>query len=65
MLSARVSISSGDSPAEKAVGSSARRAKALKTSPHRPQRTWPPAARSTSADILKTVSHFEHCVYTG
>jgi hypothetical protein len=64
MLSARVSISSDDSPAEKAAESSARRAKALNTSPHLPQRTWPLAARSTSADNLKTVSHFKHCVYT-
>src|ERR1700677_2860805 len=55
-------MSNGDSPASKAVESSARRANALNTSPHFPQRTWPPAARSTSADNLKTVSHFEHCV---
>jgi hypothetical protein len=64
MLSARDSKSSGDSPVAKAVESSARRTKALNTSPHFPQRTWPPAARSTSADNLNTVSHFEHCVYT-
>ena len=64
MLSARASSSSGDSPAGKAADSSARRARALNSSPHFPQRTWPPAARSTSADNLKTVSHFEHCVYT-
>jgi hypothetical protein len=35
----------------------------LNTSPQRPQRTWPPAARSTSADKRNTVSHFTHCVY--
>src|SRR5579863_7169640 len=64
MLSARVSSSSGDSPAAKELESSARRARALKSSPHFPQRTWPLAARRTSADSLKTVSHFEHCVYT-
>src|ERR1700679_475192 len=62
MLYARASMSSGDSPASKAVESSARRVNALNTSPHFPQRTWPPAARSTSADSLNTVSHFEHCV---
>src|SRR5271166_1708655 len=61
--SARVSNSSGDSPVENALGCSARRESALNTSPHRPQRTCPPAARSTSADSLKTVSHFAHCVY--
>src|ERR1700692_456036 len=64
MPSARVSKSSGDSPVEKPAESSARRAKAVNTSPHLPQRTWPPATRSTSADNLKTVWHFEHCVYT-
>src|SRR5271170_7566235 len=64
MLSARSSWSSCDSPAAKALESSARRANALKTSPHFPQRTWPPAVRNTSADNLNTVSHFEHCVYT-
>src|SRR5882757_438974 len=62
MLSARNSKSISVSPAVKALGSSARCANALKTSPHFPQRTWPPAARSTSADNLKTVSHLEHCV---
>ena len=46
----------------KPVASSASRASALNTSPHRPQRTWPPAARSTSADSRNTVSHLEHCV---
>jgi hypothetical protein len=61
--SARVSSSMGDSPAGNAAGSSASRASALKTSPHRPHRTWPPAARSTSADKRNTVSHFTHCVY--
>src|ERR1700721_2532643 len=55
-------MSNGDSPASKAVESSARRANALNTSPHFPQRTCPPAVRSTSADSLNTVSHFEHCV---
>src|SRR5450755_1134480 len=64
MPSARVSKSSGDSPLAKLLESSASRASALKTSPQRPQRTWPPAARSTSADNRKTVSHLEHCVYT-
>ena len=47
----------------KALASSARRASALNTSPHRPQRTWPPAARSVSAVSWKTVSQLEHCVY--
>src|SRR5882724_7711653 len=64
MASARVSDSSDDSPAGNAVASSASRANALNTSPHRPQRTWPPAARKASADNRNTVSHFEHCVYT-
>jgi hypothetical protein len=50
MLSARVSKSSDDSPFLKAVAFSAKRARALKTSPQRPQRTCPPAARNTSAD---------------
>ena len=62
--SARVSRSSDDSPLLKPVASSARRDKALNTSPHRPQRTCPPAARSASADKRNTVSHFEHCVNT-
>ena len=64
MLSARVSKSNELSPVVNALASSARCANALKTSPHLPQRTWPPAARKTSADNLKTVSHLEHCVYT-
>ena len=64
MLSARVSKSSDDSPFLNAAAFSAKRAKALNTSPQRPQRTWPPAARSTSADNRYTVSHLEHCVNT-
>ena len=63
MSLARVSISKWDSPAGKVLGSSANLASALNTSPQRPQRTWPPAARSTSADKRNIVSHFEHCVY--
>src|SRR5258708_40133626 len=64
MLSARVSNSNELSPVVNALASSARCAKALKISPHFPQRTLPPAARNTSADNLKTVSHLEHCVNT-
>jgi len=64
MLSARVSKSSEDSPFLNAAAFSANRAKALNTSPQRPQRTCPPAARSTSAVNRYTVSHLEHCVNT-